>query len=190
MTLRHVDDVAATLQARLRTRGDPWNTLTLRRLDETGIGPGWRCLEIGVHVDEVAGWMLRRVGSSGTVVVIEIDTRCLDGTTNAGIEVRHHQTRDLPVDRGYDLIHARLVFEHLPQRTAMLAEMVAALRPGGFLVLEDYETRTMHRHGTDLTCEPQFPRLLRDAGLTEITAEGVLGTPILVSASGRRPNTP
>ena len=147
---------------------DLWNTLTLRRLDETGIGPGWRCLEIGADVDDVANWMLQRVGSSGTVVVADIGTRLLDPTVD--IEVRHHQTPEA-VDRAYDLIHGRLVFERLPQRTAVLAEMVAVLRPGGFLVLEDYDTRAMHRRGIDLTCGLQLPRLLRDAGLTEITAE-------------------
>ena len=38
----------------------------------------------------------------------------------------------------YDLIHARLVLTHLPQRRDVLARLVQALRPDGWLVIEDF----------------------------------------------------
>ena len=38
----------------------------------------------------------------------------------------------------YDLIHARLVLSHLPQRRDVLVRLVQALRPGGWLVIEDF----------------------------------------------------
>jgi 2-polyprenyl-3-methyl-5-hydroxy-6-metoxy-1,4-benzoquinol methylase len=44
---------------------------------------------------------------------------------------------ELPAGR-YDLIHARLVLSHLPQRRDVLARLVQALRPGGWLVVEDF----------------------------------------------------
>lgn len=39
----------------------------------------------------------------------------------------------------FDLMHARLVLEHLPRREDVLDRLVSALRPGGWLLLEDYD---------------------------------------------------
>ena len=90
-----------------------------------------------------------RVGPSGHVVATDIDTRWLAPSLN--LEVRHHHNVvDDPVDRsGYDVIHARLVLEHLPQRLTVLAKLVAALRPGGWLVVETTtygRSRSLTRH--------------------------------------------
>jgi SAM-dependent methyltransferase len=41
----------------------------------------------------------------------------------------------------FDLVHARLVLVHVPDRAAALATMVAALRPGGWLLVEDADTQ-------------------------------------------------
>jgi Methyltransferase domain len=38
----------------------------------------------------------------------------------------------------YDLIHARLVLSHLRQRRDVLVTLTQALRPGGWLVIEDF----------------------------------------------------
>ncbi|MBE1583535.1 class I SAM-dependent methyltransferase [Nonomuraea angiospora] len=40
----------------------------------------------------------------------------------------------------FDLVHARLVLVHVPDRARALATMVAALRPGGRLSVEDADT--------------------------------------------------
>jgi SAM-dependent methyltransferase len=51
---------------------------------------------------------------------------------------RHDITADaIPLAR-YDLIHARLVLSHLPQRRDVLVRLIEALRPGGWLVIEDF----------------------------------------------------
>ena len=51
---------------------------------------------------------------------------------------RHDITADaIPLAR-YDLIHARLVLSHLPQRREVLVRLTQALRPGGWLVIEDF----------------------------------------------------
>src|ERR1700760_3480307 len=56
-----------------------------------------------------------------------VDVRCLD--------IRSH---DLPPGE-FDLVHARLVLEHLPDRTNILRKLAQKLRPGGWIVIEDYE---------------------------------------------------
>src|SRR5689334_21844890 len=60
--------------------------------------------------------------------------------TEANLEVLRHDivTDDLDEDH-YDLVHARLVLEHIPERDRVLARLAAALRPGGWLVVEDFD---------------------------------------------------
>ena len=40
---------------------------------------------------------------------------------------------------GFDLVHARLVLTHVPRRAVALRRMAGALRPGGWLVVEDFD---------------------------------------------------
>ena len=49
---------------------------------------------------------------------------------------------DLP-DAHFHLIHARLVLIHLPERDAVLERLVTALRPGGWLVIEDFDVLSL-----------------------------------------------
>jgi chemotaxis methyl-accepting protein methylase len=44
---------------------------------------------------------------------------------------RHDVAADPVPENAYDLIHARLVLVHLPERDRVLATLAAALRPGG-----------------------------------------------------------
>ena len=49
-----------------------------------------------------------------------------------------HDVRAAPPARdAFDLVHARALLEHIPERTQVLANMRRALRPGGWLVVED-----------------------------------------------------
>jgi hypothetical protein len=67
--------------------------------------------------------------------------------------VRRHDlvTDELPTGP-WDLIHERLVLQHVPARVEVLDRIVAALAPGGWVVLEDFDTaevRTTDRDGPD-----------------------------------------
>jgi SAM-dependent methyltransferase len=56
-------------------------------------------------------------------------------------EVRRHDVAGEPPHPGtFDVVHARLVLVHVPDRARALATMVAALRPGGWLLVEDADT--------------------------------------------------
>jgi trans-aconitate methyltransferase len=59
-------------------------------------------------------------------------------------------TDPLP-DAAFDLIHARLVLIHVPEREEVLARLVAALKPGGWMVEEEFDSQS-------LPCDPlRFP---------------------------------
>jgi ubiquinone/menaquinone biosynthesis C-methylase UbiE len=181
-----------------------YNFRTYRFLEMTGIGPGWRCLEVGGGNGSVGAWMAERVGPSGSVLVTDIDPRFIEGSGHqklANVELRRH---DVGVDQlpegAFDLIHARLVLQHVPQRHEALARLVAALKPGGWLVIEEFDGRIVDRTvaTTDASEAERFrnmgrvlARLLDDrgfeadwprrlyhhlkvAGLTEVGMEGHL----------------
>jgi SAM-dependent methyltransferase len=49
-------------------------------------------------------------------------------------------TDPLP-ETSFDLIHARLVLMHVPERNQALERLIRALKPGGWLVIEDFDAR-------------------------------------------------
>lgn len=124
----------------LETLYDPW---TIRHLEATGIGPGWQCWEVGAGGGSIAAWLGERSGKAGHVLVTDIDPRFLVELATLAqphIEVQRHDigSDPLPAQR-FDLIHARLVLIHVPAREQALQRMVAALSPGGWLVVEDFD---------------------------------------------------
>jgi SAM-dependent methyltransferase len=116
---------------------------TIRFLETTGVGPGWHCLEVGGGSGSVAAWLADRVGETGQVLVTDIDPRFLSTLAATGlsqVEVQRHDVGVDPLpDGAFDLIHARLVLIHVPTAPAVLGRLVAALRPGGWLVVEDFD---------------------------------------------------
>src|SRR5215471_14048260 len=110
---------------------------TLRHLTALGVGPGWRCLEIGGGAGSVARWLAAAIGPAGRLVVTDLDTRFLEDLRSERVEVLRHDIRTDPIDGPFDLIHARAVLEYLASRGEIVPRLVAALRPGGVLLLED-----------------------------------------------------
>jgi SAM-dependent methyltransferase len=115
---------------------------TMRHMDALGVGPGWSCLELGGGGGSITAWLCQRVGRSGRVVATDLDTRFLDAIDEPNLEVLCHNCVDeeLP-DSSFDLIHARLLFEHLPPREQVLKRLVGSLKPGGWMLIEDLDWR-------------------------------------------------
>jgi SAM-dependent methyltransferase len=122
---------------------------TIRFLEATGVGPGWRCLEVGAGGGAIGEWLADRIGDTGHVLLTDIDPRflaALAASRRPNVEVRRHDIATDPLpEAAFDLIHARLVFVHVPTAPAALARLVAALRPGGWLVVEDFDPTFIDR---------------------------------------------
>jgi SAM-dependent methyltransferase len=113
---------------------------TQRVLSPLGVRAGWRCLEVGCGAGGVARWLAERVGPGGRVVATDLDTRFVDGIDHPNLDVLTHDIVTDPLEEGaFDLVHARAVLEHLPGRDDVLPRLVAALKPGGWLVVEDVD---------------------------------------------------
>ena len=170
---------------------------TRRALAEVGIAPGWHCCDIGSGAGSVAAWMAEQVGPAGRVVSIDVDTRFQPPSAGV-VEVRTADVTREPIgEEEFDLVHARAVLQHLATREAVLDAMVAAAKPGGWIVVSDVDwvqydaqpvpepfatlSRTLRelssaQHGYDGT----WGRMLVDAftrrGLAEVAGRGEVWT--------------
>jgi len=141
MSQRYIFDNAAP-QAGTRFSGleAAYDEVTTGYLTNLGVAPGWRCWEIGAGNGSVARWLAERVGPTGSVLATDVNTDWIETSGLTNLEVRHH---DVVVDElptpAFDLIHARLVMTHLPTREDVLLRLVQALKPGGVLLIEDFD---------------------------------------------------
>lgn len=192
---------------------DPW---TFRHLDDLGLGEGWRCWEVGAGGVSVPRGLAGRVGSGGRVLATDIDVSWAGPAAGGVLEVRRHDVlRDPPPPETFDLVHARLVLVHLKDRAAAMRVMVDALRPGGWLVIEDGDPalqplacpdergpaealanrlrtriRTlMAERGADLAYGRTLPRLLRESALTDVGAEAYFPIASPRARSWKRPRS-
>jgi len=130
-------DVDASELDRLRLLEQAADPITIATFERLGVGPGWRCLEVGAGAGSIAGWLADRAGPT-SVVATDLDTRFLTGLSARGVRIVHHDVlTDPPPADAFDLIHIRHLLVHLPQRQHVLARLASWLAPGGWLVVED-----------------------------------------------------
>jgi SAM-dependent methyltransferase len=186
---------------RLRALEELFDPASCRRLRDLGVRQGWRCLEVGCGAGGVALWLSDRVGSGGQVVATDLDPRFVERHGRANLDLRTHNLLTDALEEGaFDLVHARAVLEHIPERRHGLARMVSAVRPGGWLVAEDVDfgdvmAATLPRYvhppehaalyervlrgveklfaviGADASFGSRLPTALLEAGLEDVGAE-------------------
>jgi SAM-dependent methyltransferase len=86
----------------------------------------------------VAAWLAGQVTGSGSVLATDIDISGLPGRHPGQSHVARYdlEREEMPAGE-FDLIHARLVLEHLREPAAAVGKLASALRAGGWLILED-----------------------------------------------------
>jgi len=143
------DNAAPQAAQRFNSLEMLFDPATIHRLEALEVGEGWNCLEVGGGSGSVAAWLAGRVGPSGRVLVTDTDPRHLAPVAAlefTQLEIQRHDiSSDALPEGAYDLVHARLVLVHVPARLQTLAKMTAALKPGGWLVIEDFDTTLIDR---------------------------------------------
>ncbi|GAC1611395.1 MAG: methyltransferase domain-containing protein [Mycobacteriales bacterium] len=113
-----------------------------------GLTEGWRCLEIGPGTGRFAQALADAVGDRGQVLAVDIDPSLALARTGRTYEVAKVDVRVDELPPGpFELVHARMVVMHLPDRRALLSRLAAVLDAGGVLVSEDLDNMTA-------ICEP------------------------------------
>ena len=189
----YVFDHELTLEQQRLTVQERWlDPGTSRYLNQIGVAPGWRCLEVAAGAGSVARELAARVGDEGSVLATDLDLKFLQDVNLPNVEVRKHDIINdpLPAD-SFDLVHARLLLMHLASRDVALKNMIAAAKPGGYVFIEDMEMSSflsinvpaMDRVRDALfklfemaSANPFYgrtlPFVMTDAGLDDVWAEG------------------
>jgi SAM-dependent methyltransferase len=189
-----LDNQQAEAGQRFDALGELFNPSTFRHLQALGLSPGWRVWEVGAGGASVPQWIAEQTHSE--VLATDIDTSWLE--EDAAYRVRRHDIGRDPVPEGrFDLVHARLLLVHVPNRVDALTTMIDALEPGGWILLEEADPglqplvcpdesgppqelanrlkrafrSLMSDRGADLSFGRTLPRLLRTAGLAHIQAD-------------------
>jgi SAM-dependent methyltransferase len=171
---------------------------TFRHLEGFGVGPGWRCWEVGAGGTTVVSWLAKKVGPTGKVVATGLDPSWAAVPARPPVQIRLHDVSvEEPPGEGFDLVHARLVLAEVPDCVRALRSMAKALRPGGRLLVEDVDLalqplvcpdehgpehqlanrlrqalrQLLAGRGADLAFGRGLPRLLRAAGLRRVEAD-------------------
>src|SRR3954464_15709019 len=128
---------------RLNSLTSLYDPRTLQLCERLGLAAGWHCLDAGAGTGSLATALAERVGPTGSVTALDADARFLAPLESERLKVVEADLAGarLPVGR-FDLVHARLVLEHVPERDRVLAELAAPVRPGGWLLIEDFDWST------------------------------------------------
>jgi ubiquinone/menaquinone biosynthesis C-methylase UbiE len=189
---------------RLRVQSRAWEAATSRLLDQVGLAAGASCLDAGCGPGETMRLMAQRVGPAGWVVGVDVDAPLGAEAITMLHSAGHHQCRfvalDLTADEAvpgapYDLVYARLLLYHLPQRVSVLRRLWDAVAVGGYLLIQEYDLRSIGVLPT-LDSVEELRRVLTEAftaagcdvqigaRLPELFAQAGIGAPDGTDVSG------
>jgi SAM-dependent methyltransferase len=168
-------------------------------VDRLRVQRGWRVVDVGCGPLGILDLLSERVGCDGTVIGLEREPRfvamgrAIVAERQLGnVELAQGDANATGLPRAsFDLAHERLVILQQPDPERIVAEMVALVRPGGLVALEDVDLvswlcypphpawddllelfQTLWREaGLDLFIGRRLPELLRAASLVEVEAE-------------------
>ena len=163
-------------RARLAGMEAQWDPDTFRHIEALGLPRDASCWEIGAGGGSVATWLAER---SRRLLVTDVDTRFVEHLAAERVTVERHDIVADPTPEGpFDLIHARLLLEHLPGRDEVLDRLVGALRSGGWLLIEDYDWTSYGTEPTSETIERvggATLEFMREAGFDPYLGRRLLG---------------
>lgn len=133
---RVAEDERLIAQARL------FDPLTRRLLQQAGLAPGMRVLDLGSGSGNVARLAAELVGPEGSVVGIERDPAAVElarrRTDAPNIEFRVTDVSTLDgVETGFDAVVGRLVVMYLTNPADALRRAAAVVRPGGLICIHE-----------------------------------------------------
>lgn len=139
---------------RLRVQGEALAADTEALLEAIGVGPGWRCLDVGCGPGGITGALSARVGAAGHVTGLDFDPAFIALARETAAANTTFMTGDayrtgLP-DAGFDLVHIRFLACTAGDPERLLTEAVRLARPGGWVAVQEAD-------GATLSCYPPHP---------------------------------
>ena len=128
-----------------------WEKATLTILNAIGLSEGMNCLDIGCGSGDTMRLMGEKVGRTGRVIGLDVDGKLGRESLNAlksiggcdfeFVEADIEKTDDISREQ-FDLTFARFLFIHVRDPISILKKMLKWTKPGGYLVVQDYDFRT------------------------------------------------
>jgi SAM-dependent methyltransferase len=188
-----LDNDQPTAAAMLQHLSTILDAFTIERLETAGVPEGGRCLELGAGNGSVAAWLAEMTGPRGSVVATDIKPQHVRPYRRVAVLDHNLVTDPLPPGP-FDLIHARLLLAHLPQRRDILRRLLDVLGPYGVVLVEEWgatcpamvlvapdpDAATLYERyqhallavfaeqGNDTTWSRQVPAAMSEAGLVDI----------------------
>jgi SAM-dependent methyltransferase len=164
-------------------RDDVYRRPLATALDRLGLGPGWRCVDVGAGGGDVSVALAEVVGRSGRVYAVDSDPLARDEVAKAA--AAHSQViaitqagEDLRLPEAVDLAFCRFLLLHVLDPAVVLSKMAEAVRPDGWVVAQEPVTSAGRIGGRPMSmpdaAHPDvgavLPALVRDAGLELVDA--------------------
>jgi len=164
-------------------RDDVYRRPLATALERLGIGPGWRCVDVGAGGGDVSVALAEIVGRDGRVYAVDSDPRARDESAAAAAAFSQvlaltQAGEDLRLPEAVDVAFCRFLLMHVVDPSVVLRAMRAAVRPLGWVVAQEPVTSAGRIGGVALSMpgarHPDvgalLPALVRDAGLELVDA--------------------
>ncbi len=171
-------------------RDDVYRRPLATALERLGIGPGWRCVDVGAGGGDVSVALAEIVGDSGRVYAVDSDPRARDETAAAASA--HSQVvaitqagEDLLLPEPVDLAFCRFLLMHVVDPSIVIGRMRRAVKAGGWVVAQEPITSAGRVDGKSMSMPDArhpdvgalLPALVRggDLEITDAWAEAPAG---------------
>jgi ubiquinone/menaquinone biosynthesis C-methylase UbiE len=165
-------------------------------LDQIGVGADWWTIDVGCGPLGILDLLAERTGAGAEVIGLERDPNMLEfghelmaerGLDSVRLIQGDARQTGMPAS-SFDLAHARLLLVNVPEPEGVVSELARITRPGGWVASEevdwiswvcdpihpawqrliDINAEIWRKRGMDVNVGRRLPRLLKDAGLTDI----------------------
>ena len=189
---------------RLRQQAKVWEASTMQILQRTGLREGMSCLDVGCGPGEAMRLMGEMVGASGHVTGLDVDGKLgremlevLRATAQSNFAFIEDDVEAIDEVAGqpFDVTFARIVLLHVHDPISVLRKLYSWTKPGGYIVIQDYDFRTMdaypkpeayveyekvffevyHKSGRDTRIGHKLPAYFVDAGIGSPDGTDVAG---------------
>jgi SAM-dependent methyltransferase len=164
-------------------RDDVYRRPLATALERLGLGPGWRCVDVGAGGGDVSVALAEMVGRDGRVYAVDSDPMARDEVARAA--AAHAQVialtqagEDLTLPEQVDLAFCRFLLMHVRDPVVVVGAMAAAVRDGGWVVAQEPVTTAGRVGGVPLSMPDArhpdvgalLPALVQRAGLEVVDA--------------------
>lgn len=138
--------VNATELKRLEFQHSVWGHVTNELFDRVKIQKNWKCLDVGAGPGFVSIDLMRRLDASGELTALEPSKFYLDYFKEiceknnwSNVKFIHGTLEEVKLESEYyDFIFLRWVIDFVPEPEKFLLKLLATLKKGGIIAIEDY----------------------------------------------------